>query len=102
MKKLLIVITILSSFAFNAFAGGPCAMPRENVVVHIDNWYLSDIGLTFCYATELATSKRFEVLDCGLNVVGDIVEGRVLTHWTHKDAQGNPVCDYQQFVPYNL
>lgn len=101
MKKLLFVV-LTSIIAFNAFAENVCSGPRQNVFVQINIMYLADNGMTFCYATELDTKTSLEILDCGTYGVGDVVEGRVLTHWTHKDEQGNPVCDYQQFVPYKL
>ena len=102
MKNLLLVMMTSLVFAFNAFAENVCSEPRQNVVVRIELMYLADNGMTFCYATELNSKASLEILDCGTYNVGDIVEGKVLTHWTHKDEQGNPVCDYQQFVPYKL
>lgn len=102
MKKLLLVMMTSSIFTFNALAENVCGEPRQNVIVQIDLMYLADNGMTFCYATELNKKNSLEILDCGTYNVGDVVEGKVSTHWTHKDGQGNPVCDYQQFVPYKL
>lgn len=99
MKALSIMIAMVSTFSLSAQAQHPCGEPRVNVVVKIDHAYSSEYGTTFCYATEVNTTQRFEILDCGYHKVGEVVRGSVFTHWTHKDQQGNPVCDYQTFIP---
>lgn len=99
MKFNFLISLLLTILSFGALAQAPCPGPRESVEVKIDFWYLSDVDMPICYATELNTTTRFVIHDCGIHSEGDILKGTVLTHWTHKDSQGNPVCDYQTFVP---
>lgn len=101
MKQVILSIAVAMTLSTTAFATNPCEKPRGQVLARIDLVYFGDVGPSFCYATELNNSHRYEVLDCGYHQEGDIVTGTVYTHWTHRSAQGQPVCDYQTFAPAN-
>lgn len=75
----------------------PCVAPRENVQVQVDSITYHDYDMPFCYVTELGTTQQYPAPGCNYPEVGDVLTGRITTYWTHKDANGNPVCDYQMF-----
>lgn len=96
--KSFVLLTALLAFHATAQTDGPCEPPQSGVSAMISGFGIADNGLTFCYATDLATFKDYAVLDCGYHQNGDIVQGTVRTYWTHKDQNGNPVCDHQAFT----
>lgn len=75
----------------------PCAAPRDNVQVQVNSIYYHDTDMPFCYVTELGTTQQYPAPGCEYPEVGDVLTGRITTYWTHKDANGVPVCDYQMF-----
>lgn len=99
MKKILLAISVFSAFSSSVFAEDVCGAPRTNVTVKIDYAYRQPESIPFCYATEIDTKNRYEILDCGFLNVGDVVSGTVYTHWLGKDSNGNPICNYQTFEP---
>lgn len=99
--KSLMLLTVFFALNANAQTESPCEPPRYGVKAEISGFGMADNGQTFCYATELDTARRYPVLDCGSMYDGARVRGTVRTHWTHKDLNGNPVCDYQTFVIEN-
>ncbi len=100
--KSIILLTCFLAFNATARAEGFCEAPRQGVIAMISGFTIGDNGQTFCYATDQATTKRYDVLDCGLHQNEEIVQGTVRTYWTHRDEQGNPVCDYQNFIIEDL
>lgn len=96
--KSFVLLTCLIAFNATAQTDSPCDPPQSGVSAMLSGFGMADNGLTFCYATDLATFKRYEVLNCGNHQDGEIVQGTVHTYWTHKDQNGNPVCDYQAFI----
>lgn len=101
MTKIFIVTAALLATS-KLWAAPACGSIEENVKAVITDVYVDDSGV-FCYARDLNSKKRYDVMDCGTLQAGEVVLGRVYTHWLgDRDANGEKICHYQSFVPYKL
>ena len=96
MKIKLILMLLLSTAAF---ASSPCPAPITDVTAQVLEIYPDNYGARHCLVVDTETYDTYISYHCDLVHVGDIMTGEITTHWTHRDSQGNPVCDFQQFVP---
>lgn len=96
--KSIILLTCLFALNTHAQISGVCEALKRDVAAVISGLTIADNGQTFCFATELSSTKHYPVPDCGHLKNGTLVRGSVRTFWTHNDQYGRPVCDYQEFV----